>query len=42
MVKQFLINDLVLGATKTQKIHWIYNKRKTEKYSKWLSYKSIF
>ena len=29
-------NDLVLGALKPDKIHWIYNKRKTENIQKWL------
>ena len=29
-------NDLVLGAIKPDKIHWIYNKRKTENIQKWL------
>lgn len=29
-------NDLVLGAIKADKIHWIYNKRKTENIQKWL------
>jgi hypothetical protein len=29
-------NDLVLGAIKPDKIHWIYNKRKTENVQKWL------
>ncbi len=29
-------NDLVLGAHKPDKIHWIYNKRKTENIQKWL------
>jgi hypothetical protein len=29
-------NDLVLGAIKPDKLHWIYNKRKTENIQKWL------
>lgn len=29
-------NDLVLGALKPDKIHWLYNKRKTENIQKWL------
>ncbi len=29
-------NDLILGALKPDKIHWIYNKRKTENIQKWL------
>jgi len=29
-------NDLVLGSLKPDKIHWIYNKRKTENIQKWL------
>ena len=29
-------NDLVLGAIKPDKIHWIYNKRKTENIQKWV------
>lgn len=29
-------HDLVLGALKPDKIHWIYNKRKTENIQKWL------
>lgn len=29
-------NDLVVGALKPDKIHWIYNKRKTENIQKWL------
>lgn len=29
-------NDLVLGALKPDKIHWIYNKRRTENIQKWL------
>jgi hypothetical protein len=29
-------DDLVLGALKPDKIHWIYNKRKTENIQKWL------
>lgn len=29
-------DDLVLGALKQDKIHWIYNKRKTENIQKWL------
>jgi hypothetical protein len=28
--------DLVLGAIKPDKLHWIYNKRKTENIQKWL------
>lgn len=29
-------NDLVLGALKPDKLHWIYNKRRTENVQKWL------
>ena len=29
-------NDLILGALKPDKIHWIYNKRKTENIQKWV------
>lgn len=29
-------DDLILGALKPDKIHWIYNKRKTENIQKWL------
>jgi len=29
-------DDLVLGAIKPDKVHWIYNKRKTENIQKWL------
>lgn len=29
-------NDLVLGAIKADKLHWIYNKRRTENIQKWL------
>ena len=28
--------DLILGAIKPDKLHWIYNKRKTENIQKWL------
>jgi hypothetical protein len=28
--------DLILGAIKSDKLHWIYNKRKTENIQKWL------
>jgi len=29
-------NDLILGSLKPDKVHWLYNKRKTENIQKWL------
>ncbi|WP_370407597.1 RNA-directed DNA polymerase [Tenacibaculum dicentrarchi] len=34
--------DLILGAIKPDKLHWIYNKRKTENVQKWLLQLYIF